>query len=113
MFYILKSEHTYNKSPEISYGSGTTMQFKRGYFIFDTENTNERYWEQDTQLEVNGVKYHIYEKMEHEIKIQAVFLKLKIEEMNNNSFNFFMPSSYKFYVDNYNKLANDYPEYLI
>ena len=51
--------------------------------------------------------------MDNEYKIQAIFLKLKIKEMQNNSFNFFMPNSYKVYVDNYNKLVDDYPEYLI
>lgn len=113
MFYILKSEQTYNKTPEITYADGVTMQFKKGYYIFDTETANEHFYDDGKQISISGQKHTIYDKMDNRYKIEASFLKLKIKEMNNNSFNFFMPTSYKKYVDNYNKLIEDYPEYLI
>ena len=112
MFYILKSDKTYNVTPEQSY-NGLTMQFRRGFFIFDTDETDELHWEHNGQIEIGGERFHIYDSMKNNLKIQARFLKLKLEEMENNGFSFYMPTTYNTYKSNFNKLIEDYPEYLI
>ena len=113
MYYILNSQQTYNKTPEISYAPGVTMQFKRGYFIFDTDHTTENYYESDGYLQISGLKHKIYEKIPNKIKAEAYFLHHKIIELKNNGFDFFMPSSFKQYTDRFDQINIDHPEYLI
>lgn len=113
MYYILNSTQTYNKTPEIDYAPGITMQFKKGFFVFDTEHTHESYFETDKILQLSDIKYKIHEKFSNKIKAEAYFLKLKIDELTNNSFSFFMPQSFKMYTDRFNQLHINHPEYLI
>jgi uncharacterized protein YsxB (DUF464 family) len=89
------------------------MQFKRGYFIFDTNHTTESYWEQNDKLQISGINYKIYKKMNNKIKAEAYFLQLKIDELKHNGFSFFMPQSFKKYTDRFKQIQNDYPEYIV
>jgi len=113
LYYILNSNQTYNKSPEISYAPGVTMQFKRGYFIFDTEHTTESHFETNGTLQVSGERHRIHEKIPNKIKAEALFLKLKIAELRNNSYSYFMPTSFKLFTDRFEQIHIDHPEYLI
>jgi len=81
--------------------------------MFDTDNTSESHFETNNSLQVAGETYKIYEKIPNKIKAEAYFLKLKIDELKNNSFSFFMPTSFKIYTDRFEQIHLDYPEYII
>jgi len=117
MLYILKSDKTYTIKPESGYGNGSGIQFKRGLFLFDTENTKENYYirKDSNRIEIDSDLFNIKENLIFNNKIQAeiVFMKMKIVEMQNNGFNFFMPTTFEKFKNEYDQLIQKYPEYAI
>lgn len=117
MFYILTSQDTYSIKPENGYGNGTTIQFRKGLFIFNTEKTDDIFLvNNDThQIEIAGEKFSFKDNLvfTNITKAEIYFIKLKIDEMDRNGFNYFMPKSYQNYINRFKELVSEYPEYSI
>lgn len=115
MVYILQSDKSINYSPENSYGGGVAMPFKIGWFMFDTQNTNQSFWERDEYIEIDSERYRINKSLQfnNQIRAEIVFLRLKIQEMEKNSMSFFMPTRYEKVKQHYKQLVEKYPEYTI
>jgi len=117
MIYILKNDKSYTINPENGYGNGTGMQFKRGLFLFDTENTKENYYirKDSNSIEIDADLFKTKENLIFNNKTQAeiVFMKMKIIEMQNNGFNFFMNNTFEKFKNEYDQLIQKYPEYAI
>jgi len=112
MHYILYDERTYNTLPEIEYGAGFTLSFKKGHFLYiDSGKARVSF----STVIVSGNKFHIDESLvfKNSIRAEIVFLKLKIEELQQSSYDFFCPLSFQKYVDKFNELTKKYPEYTI
>lgn len=116
MIYILYSERTHNRTPEINYGGGITIPVRKGAFIFDEEKNDDiYYYKSEKTLYINAEEYSINTKLtfNNPVRAEIVFLKLKIEESKASSFDFFFPKSFKNLVDRYNELKEKYPEYVL
>lgn len=115
MIYILFNNKSYNIQPEISYGGGAGMPFKYGHFIFDTENTDQNFWERENQIEIDSERFNINKKLvfKNEKRATIVYLRLKIDEMEKNSMSFFMPSRYEKLKKEFKQMVEDYPEYVL
>jgi len=117
MIFILNSQRTYSKRPEIDYAGGTSMQFKVGYFLFDTENTNlnHYYSKESNSLEVDSEKYIVKPQFifTNAVRAEISYLRLKIDEMEENGFGFFNPLTFETTKSKLESLIKDYPEHTI
>lgn len=117
MFYILKSDDVLNLKPEIEYSKGITLQFKKGLFIFNDEKDKQKIFAAEFGLitDKRGERFRVHDSLtfSNEIKAEIVFLKLKIKELEDNSFSFYMPKEFDKYVVRFNELITEYPEQLI
>lgn len=118
MLYILYDSKTYNYTPEIDYGNGFTLSFKKGLFLFDENKNKTRnsYYSDYYGRVIISDEYYDTKKnliFNNPIKAEIVFLQMKIDEMKKCSFDFFMPISYKKLVDRYHELKEKYPEYVL
>jgi len=115
MIYILESKKTFNRIPENSYGGGVTMPIKEGLFIFNTEDTNKNFWKNDTYIEIDSDRFNINNNLVFRSlkKAEIIFYRLKLEEMKKSSIDFFFPSYYDDTKKMFNKLADEYPEYVL
>ena len=116
MFYILKDNSAISLLPEIeTYSSGTSIQFKKGFYIFDSENPKYSYYEnKDTnQIEMDGERLKIYEKSKNKEKINALYCRLKLQELEENGYNYYMPKSFGKLSTEFKAIIDKYPEYVI
>ena len=115
MLYILFSDSTVNLQPENGYGSGTTMQFKQGLFLFDTDETKSNYWERDNSIEIDSTRYRIKDNLKFKSRKRAeiIYLRMKIDEMKENGMSFFFPTKFNKLIKNFEKLIEENPEYAI
>lgn len=117
MIFLFFSNKTYNVSPETGYGGGHTMAFKKGWFMFDEDNAGEvSHWKVDgVNMIVDGENYQIKPEytFKHPIKAELAFLRLKMLEMKNSSFDFFMPRAFEKIQNRYNELREKHPEYVL
>lgn len=116
MIYILYSAKTYNHAPEINYGGGVTIPVRKGYFLFNEEHTTEYYFHgPNSTIFINDEQCHIQKRYSftNPIKAEILYLKLKIEESKQSSFDFFFPTSFSKYVIRFNELKEEFPEYVL
>ena len=119
MVYILNDESTYNVLPENKYysNSGNTMAFKRGLFLFDTNNKSKNFYVNSDmhQVEFDGLRFNYTDDKVFGSYEQAniVFHKLKLIEMKTNGYNYFMNKSYSLWLAKSEKLIDEFPEYSI
>ena len=116
MFYILKDDSSISLLPEIeTYSSGTSIQFKKGFYIFDSENPKYGFYENKALqcLEIDGDRLKIYEKSENQAKINALYCRLKLQELEENGYNYFMPKSFGKLSTEFKTIIDKYPEYVI
>jgi len=119
MIYILNDIRTHNFKPEIEYGMGITLPFKKGYFLYDTDKEDKQYSQSwirgDGNIIIEGTAFNIKKNLtfDNPKKAEIIFLLLKIDELKESSFDFFMPLSFKKYVTKFNTLKAIYPEYII
>ena len=118
MIYILKSEKSINHQPEINYGGGVSMPFKIGYFLFDTtEKTDKSFWVNTDAhyIDLDSERFYFEDNLSFNNKIRAeiVFYRLKLDEMEKNSMNYFLPNKYVKIKERFKELVAQYPEYTI
>ena len=118
MIYLFFNNKTHNVTPETGYGNGHTMAFKKGWFILDEEKDNSKrtFWKIDgNNMIIDGDNYQIKPEytFKHPIKAEIAFLRLKMIEMKNSSFDFFMPKTFEKYQSRYNELRGNHPEYVL
>jgi len=117
MFYILYSNKTINKSPEISYANGTTLPFKEGYFLFDDSDKSINFWinESSNYIEFEGNRFKIDKKLKFKNKNHATIIlnSLKLAELKKNGGDFFFPNTFKNIKNTFEQLISTYPEYSI
>ena len=117
MIYLFFNNKTQNYKPEINYGDGHNLAFKKGWFLFDEEKQHRvSFWKVDgTTMMIDGDPYIIKQEYvyKHPIKAEIAFLRLKIIEMKNSSFDFFMPITYAATMNRFNELKENHPEYVL
>lgn len=114
MHYILYNQSTKNLKPEIDYGNGITMPFKIGYILLDA-NTNHNYNFTNDSYIIDGIKHSLNKEniYNNGILAEIRFLQLKLKELKESSFDYFMPLSFKTFQDRYDELIEQYPEYTL
>lgn len=115
MIYIIYNPKIYNISPEIDYGGGITMQFKKGYFLFDENDTSSSFYTSGEMIYIDGDDFSIDKNLIFNNKVRAEirFLQLKLIEMKESSFDFFLPKTFSKHLNRFESLMTDYPEWTI
>ena len=118
MIYLFFNNKTHNFSPEINYGGGGTLAFKKGWFIFDEtkEQGKVSFWKVDgTTMIIDSDPYTIRSEytFKNPIRAELVFLRLKLGELKNSSFDFFLPKTYADFQKRFDDLKEKYPEYVL
>jgi hypothetical protein len=118
MIYIFFNNKTQNYKPEINYGNGHNLAFKKGWFLFDEEKQSGKvsFWKVDgANMQIDGDPYQIKPEytFKHPIKAEIAFLRLKLVEMKASSFDFFMPTTYNKIQNRFNELRENHPEYVL
>lgn len=118
MIYLLFNNKTQNFKPEIDYGDGHNMAFKKGWFMLDEDKQTGKisFWKVDgATMMIDGDPYTIRQEyvFKHPIRAELVYLRLKIGEMKNSSFDFFMPLTFAKIQARYDELRENHPEYLL
>lgn len=113
-FYILFNNKTYSRLPENSF-SGTSITFKKGWFIFDTSENNVNFYISEKYIEINHERFNINKSLifSNKIKAEIEYLKLKIKESEENGYAFYMPTDFKKLQTNLKELSLKYPEYIL
>ena len=93
------------------------MSFQKGWFLFDTDNTDKNYWENkdSNQIDIDSTRYSTQSHLiqSNRTKAEIMFYQLKLDEMKDNGFEFFMPFTFKRYKEETKRLIAEYPEYTI
>lgn len=118
MIYLFYNNKTFNFSPEIDYGGGSTLAFKKGWFMFDEtkEQGKVSFWKVDgATMMIDSDPYPIRSEytFKHPIKAELVFLRLKLNDLKNSSFDFFLPKTYVKLQKRYDELRENHPEYVL
>lgn len=118
MIYLFFNNKTQNYSPEIDYGGGQTLSFKKGWFIFDESKEQGQvsfYMVDGTTMVIDSDPYIIRPEytFKNPIRAELIFLKLKLCEMKNSSFDFFMPLTFSTTQKRFDELKEKHPEYVL
>lgn len=117
MFLILRNNKLVNIKPEIDY-AGQMIPLRLGYFLH--EITNDEFVQienikDNKYVTVDGQSFSISNNLIFtDKKIAEInFLKLKMREMSENSYAYFMPESYLSFINEFSILLDEYPEFFI
>ena len=117
MIYILYDSKTYSFKPEIEYGNGQRFSFTNVFFLFDE---SKKYVDIESSIcgltvTINGYDYYITKDLSfnNPKKAEIAFLRLKIKELQHNSFEFILPDTFQKFVARYKKLKIEFPESVI
>lgn len=121
MIYLFFNNKTQTFKPEITYGDGYNLTFKKGWFMFDENKQNSipgklSFYKLDGKtIIIDGEPYTIHKEytFKNPIRAEIVFLGLKLNEMKNSSFDFFLPQTFTTTQKRYDELIENHPEYVI
>lgn len=103
VYYVVYGSGHRNVTPEIDTG-GHNPSFPVGYqFIV------EKYGDYSDAIHTGDVHF----QSDNLIQARIKFLKLKIEDMDKNGMDHYMPKTFKSFVVEYNDFIEKYPEHAI
>ncbi len=121
MFCIIYNSDVENVIIELDNNiKGNTLPLKKGICLIDTEKEIMSYGKPMLSLEnksvnIGGRLYNFESRFlfEDEMKATAIFLKLKIDEMQQNGSVLFQKKTFESYIKKIKSIEIDYPEHFI
>jgi len=111
-----KDELCHCENSEV-FSTNTQLKFHYTYWLVEIDENSRinnfglGYDMSDNYVHYAGNDYLLHSKSKNKTKIEIEFLKLRIEEMQQNGADFYLPITYKSTVERLNKLIEENPEY--